>query len=258
MKDIDTTIVIKVHYRLGHLVALMDSIRQVVPWPIIVADDSRPNRQAQIAAAVAQVKDAEHLALDYDVGIAAGRNAGVDRVTTSSFILMEEDLLVPVGTELWRLVDHLQNADIVGGVLNMMKPTHTARQTFAGQLTSKPHRGGLHVHHEADPPHGVRRVDHILNFFAARTDVVKAVRWNDSLKLCEHFEFFWRVKQAGLKVLIHNGVEIDHDHRDQSKREGYYGQMRGRARPMFADQAMKIHNITRWTDSWGHDRSYGP
>ena len=40
----------------------------------------------------------------------------------------------------------------------------------------------------------------VLNFFAARTEVLKAIKWDDALKVCEHEDFFWRARAAGVAV----------------------------------------------------------
>ena len=38
------------------------------------------------------------------------------------------------------------------------------------------------------------------NFFLAKTEILLKVQWDNELKLCEHEDFFWRIKQAGYKV----------------------------------------------------------
>ena len=40
----------------------------------------------------------------------------------------------------------------------------------------------------------------VLNFFAARTDALRAVQWDAELKVCEHEDFFWRAKAEGIRV----------------------------------------------------------
>jgi hypothetical protein len=43
-------------------------------------------------------------------------------------------------------------------------------------------------------------MDVVLNFFAVRTEVARRVRWDDDLKLGEHYEFFLRCKEQGVRV----------------------------------------------------------
>ena len=47
---------------------------------------------------------------------------------------------------------------------------------------------------------------HSCNCFVAYRDVLQAIRWDEELKVDEHWDFFWRAKVAGIKV----GVAMDH------------------------------------------------
>ena len=70
------TVLIKTFERPAVFRRLVQSIRRLYPsLPIVVADDSRePIRLSGV----------ETVSLPYDSGIAAGRNAGLDRATTTS------------------------------------------------------------------------------------------------------------------------------------------------------------------------------
>jgi len=53
-------------------------------------------------------------------------------------------------------------------------------------------------------------VDIALNFFIGETDKVRAVGWDDDLKLAEHTDFFLRAKRAGLRVWYEPGMVAEH------------------------------------------------
>lgn len=55
-----------------------------------------------------------------------------------------------------------------------------------------------------------RAVDVVANFFIAKTEKIRALRWDGDLKLGEHQDFFLRAKQAGLKVATCSDVKVYH------------------------------------------------
>lgn len=57
---------------------------------------------------------------------------------------------------------------------------------------------------------GYPRYDFVLNFFLARTEMLRSVRWDSELKICEHEEFFWRLKKAGIPLTELSTVSIAH------------------------------------------------
>lgn len=54
------------------------------------------------------------------------------------------------------------------------------------------------------------RVELIINFFMARTDVISKLRWDESLKLGEHQDFFLRAKTKGVRVVSCRNVKVQH------------------------------------------------
>ncbi len=46
----------------------------------------------------------------------------------------------------------------------------------------------------------------VCNCFVAQRDILQAIRWDEDLKVDEHWDFFWRAKIAGVRV----GVAMDH------------------------------------------------
>lgn len=80
------------------------------------------------------------------------------------------------------------------------------------------------------------------NFFVAKTSVLRLVQWDDGLKLCEHEDFFWRVKQAGYQVFYTEAISADYI-RD---RPTDYDRYRNRLYGEFKDKLMKKYNLTKW------------
>ena len=43
----------------------------------------------------------------------------------------------------------------------------------------------------------IARCDYVGNCFVAYRDILQAIRWDEELKVEEHWDFFWRAKLAG-------------------------------------------------------------
>ena len=54
--------------------------------------------------------------------------------------------------------------------------------------------------------------DGVTNFFVAKADSIREVRWDDELKILEHECFFYRASQLGLRITADYSVKIDHIH----------------------------------------------
>jgi glycosyltransferase involved in cell wall biosynthesis len=74
-----------------------------------------------------------------------------------------------------------------------------------------------------DPDVGpIYRCGIVHNFFIAKTDTLMAVKWDETLKLAEHEDFFYRYGQAGYRVGWTRAVRADRI----KTREGQHGQFR--------------------------------
>jgi len=58
---------------------------------------------------------------------------------------------------------------------------------------------------------GISFYDMVANFFIAKTEIAKKVRWREELKLAEHTAFFLDCQKAGLKVGYCEAVKINHE-----------------------------------------------
>jgi glycosyltransferase involved in cell wall biosynthesis len=187
------TAIIKTFNRPYELNQLVKSIRRVQPdLDVIIADDSRrPNHFPGITT----------LVLPFNSGVSIGRNAALGIVQTPFVLLLDDDFVFYRKTclaEALRLVQQTPQIDIMGGkVINLPEcqadnyrdailfPTSNAPTLPKGSLLA-----GLPVY------------DKVANFFIARTDRLKLVRWDPELKLTEHAEFFTRAK--GILATVYN------------------------------------------------------
>lgn len=171
----DVTVVIKTHERPAVLQRLLASIRREYPGiRVLVADDSR-------VPIVLDEPDTRVLALPHDVGLSAGRNRALEEVSTPFFWLLDDDFVF-CGTELEPSLRWLRahdEIDLVGGqVIDLPGWVASPRRALGpGEWLD-----------------GLRRYAKVPNFFLARTEKVRALGWDEELKLVEHADFFERAR----------------------------------------------------------------
>ncbi len=180
----DLTIVIKTFERPYAVRRLVRSIqRRYRQARILVVNDSKnPSK----------LDGVENLIMPYDTGISAGRNAALDRIRTRYLLLLDDDFVFSrrqrLGTLISRMEEH-DEIDILGG-RTIDLPFYIIHDFQ-----------DIPVPSTAEPKTPLNRmlgdnrvVDKVQNYFIARTESIRRVRWNDDLKVMEHTEFFTRAR----------------------------------------------------------------
>jgi len=189
----ELTAIIKTFERPKELRRLVKSIRRFYPtMKIIVVDDSREPTH---------LEGVETIALPYDSGVSAGRNRGLKAVKTKYTLLLDDDYLFYRHTELNRplqMMERCQEIDIMGGE-RVDLPLYRKVDYIKAEL--------FPVDREPLKPLGssVCRLpvyDKVANFYIARTERLRLVAWDDTLKRLDHSDFFSRAK--GLLLTVFN------------------------------------------------------
>lgn len=245
----DVTIAIKTFERPDSLKALLVSILHFFPdLPVIIADDSKTPYAQDISRHLSYV---ECVALPFDVGLSAGRNALLSRIHTKYFVLCDDDILFCEHTRLETFRRILDESDIelIGGVL--IDKSATGRfdkpSTYAGHLTLDASR---HLRMEfVKPDREVIRCDIVHNFFMANTQAVvtKTGGWDPRFKVLEHTDFFWTAKTSGLKVAFTPNVSVNHTNA-RPARYIYYRQTR---KNRYFRMLFEKLEIASWTGGGG-------
>jgi hypothetical protein len=179
------TAIVKTFERPVQLQRLLASLRRLFPTvPVIVADDSRVPEQ---------LAGVRMLALPFDVGVSAGRQAALAEVRTEFAWVLDDDFVLYRRTRLARVLatlDEQPQLDIVGGpVVNLplgikqtgaLSPIYPTRATPILPLGSQ--MGGAVVR------------DKVLNFFVGRSERLRLVGWDPALKRLDHADFFTRAR----------------------------------------------------------------
>lgn len=181
--DEKLTVIVKTFERPATLERLVRSIRARYPTlPIVVADDSRsPSRLPSV----------ETVTLPFDSGVSAGRQAALDRVRTPFVLVVDDDFVFTSRTDLRIGVRDLERSprvDLVGGEL-LDLPLLRRRGPPLGQIFPTSARPLVPVGSAID---GLLVCDKVMNFYVARTERLRLVGWDPSLKRIDHADFFTR------------------------------------------------------------------
>lgn len=87
-----------------------------------------------------------------------------------------------------------------------------------------------------------QRTEICKNFYLAKTKLLNLIKWDENLKLCEHEDFFWRVKQSNYHCYFTNSIEANY----VRQFEGNYGTYRQRLYKEFQDKLRAKYNIKTW------------
>lgn len=200
----DVTAIIKAFERPDSVLRLVASIRRFYPvLPIIIIDDSQEPMTAAFDV------HTTYIHTEHDIGLSAGRNRAVALVKTKYTLLLDDDFVFTVRTKIERFVEVLETTPfrIVGGrVIDFGKVT----RVFEGDL----HKAGaiLTLDLTGFPARlqGYPLYDFVLNFFLADTALLRAHPWDNELKVREHEEFFWRLKQHHIPITALPSVTVEH------------------------------------------------
>ena len=196
------TFLIKTFCRPHACLHLYQSIRKHFPdAPIIIVDDGHPS-VATMRECVASDNPPRILTPKFDVGLSRGRNIGLDAVATDGVIVMDDDFFVSHRrllqwlTTAWQHCDHdILGIDLhqAGRIVGPWDFRRNSRELAIVPANNPSVACGKNAGH-------VMPCDMVANCFAARTNSIRRIKWDPALKICEHWEFFWRAKQAGLSV----------------------------------------------------------
>ena len=176
------TLVIKTFERPQTLRRMLASVRKVYTGPVIIADDSEvPYTSDDPGVSV--------LRLPFDSGIGAGRNALIDAVSTEYLWMADDDMILLPDFDIGRVLGYLERnlqVDLVGGrVVNLPQlrsASYLSSDLFAYETPPIRPLGtmidGLPVAYK------------VPNWYVARTENVRSVRYDDRLKRVDHKDFF--------------------------------------------------------------------
>tara|TARA_Y100001936_G_scaffold250070_1_gene301933 strand:- start:1543 stop:2355 length:813 start_codon:yes stop_codon:yes gene_type:complete len=203
--EADVTAIIKTFNRPESVRRLVNSIRKYYPnLNLIIVDDGE-----QKVEDFQNDKKIKYIKANFNIGLSAGRNLALSHVKSKFTLLLDDDFEFTGDTDLERMHSILVRTkfDVVGGdMLNW----GTDRSKFHGTLELKDRTLRRFVELSRNGHEGLKEYDIIINFFMAKTDILKNVKWDPQLKLGEHEDFFIRLKEVGGKVTHLKSVTVNH------------------------------------------------
>ena len=185
------TVVIKTFERPSKLRRLVGSIRRQYPGlTIVVADDSKNP---------SQLPEVETVVLPFDSGVSAGRNAGLAQVKTDYVLLLDDDYVFYRHTDVLNAFKKLSSnpaIDILAGQ-EIYLPLRHSPDYSVGVLYSTDREPLVPQGALID---GLPVLKKVPNFYIGRTEKVREVGWDDSLKRVDHADFFTRA--VGVLVCV--------------------------------------------------------
>jgi len=176
------TILIKTFKRPKTLKRLLDSIKRFYPdIPVIVLDDSNPECE-----------------FGFDIGLSKGRNELVKKCQTKYCAIIDDDCVFNEKTDLDKILKELidKDLDILQFKIPDLEYYGIYEKDGDGVKYLKESRDGIY--------------DFCANIFVAKTESLRKYKWDEELKLGEHFAYFYE-HRGKLKVGI-SDVEIEHLH----------------------------------------------
>ncbi|MFA5091708.1 MAG: glycosyltransferase [Candidatus Paceibacterota bacterium] len=248
---------VKTLLRPASLERLIMSIARFTPQADVIVGDDGPKFDAEFyrglwdraQKAGLRKRPVAHN-LGRDVGLAAGRNALIDKAGADYVMLLDDDLVFTKGTRIGDLVTVLESDPTLGVACGKLLTPDGYEQHFEGFIERNGRTVSL-VDRETDmdTADGVRfrRVDIGFNFALFRRQVFDDIRWDPVFKInCEHGDFFLRLKEeTPWKVAYVPSCTAVHA---QEYPEGY---KQLRRRDEFFSHFFTKHSVDRY-DIFGH------
>ena len=204
----DVSILVTTFWRPGYLRECLRSIRgDLRECEICVSsDDDLYTRASPL--------DWDHWKiLPFDSGLTAKRNAAVNLATRKYSLLAADDfnftpLYVREGIE--RMIETLDahpEVDVVVGTYNNKK-YEGYLEYVPGEYIAEHPRAGLPIFLK---PYPAWKIDIGINYFLARTEVLREVPWDETIRPIggEHGDWFLQMKLAGKNVVFVEGCKIE-------------------------------------------------
>jgi len=242
----DVTIIVPTFHRRGYLEDCLTRIADNLPeCPVVIAsDDDSP--------ALLLRKNTVWVNLPYDSGLTAKRNAAVYEVRTKYTLVGSDDFdfrNLEARESIAEMTDVLNGCpkiDVVVGQVNSRD--YQGRLEYVPGEYIKEHRLNMATELPFDlKPYPVWRIDIGVNFFLARTDVLREIPWDESIRPIggEHADWFLDLKTANKVVVFLPFANICAMPYDASKQHHCYREMRNRAY-LGHELMMKKRNIKRY------------
>jgi GT2 family glycosyltransferase len=232
----DVTALLKTFMREESLYHCVKTLKENYPSiHVIVADDGPTNKAKQAKLKTLGVE--RYISLPADSGLSKGRNVLIDACTTPYCLIADDDFGFK-DSHLEYLRGLMDVADIAAGrVLQVGTQGFVQSGNYLdfggnfvkvdGKLFFTPAKPEWYKQHTTNA--GIQsltiqytKADLVLNFFIAKTAVIKRLRWDEEIKVgYEHEDFFIRARGAFLDVVLCPDAVAQHQEMDDARNPAY-------------------------------------
>jgi glycosyltransferase involved in cell wall biosynthesis len=190
----DITVVIKTFRRPAACFAAAQSWMRLFPAvPVVVVDDGG-DEQEKPAKSLGNVR--RYIETDFDIGLSAGRNLGVEACESRYVLVADDDNACREGTDLLKVISQMEAYD--AGVVGTGAYWFVKNAAECVTVRGFPKVGGFTF------------CDITENHLVIDRSKVE-VRWDGRLKIgCEHADFFMQCRDAGVTVAASQHIDFDH------------------------------------------------
>lgn len=149
--------------------------------------------------------------LPEDYGLSASRNYLVKNTTKPYVLILEDDFIFKNATDIKLMVELLESDKYVGVVGGVVE--EHGQEIHFEHFPHKKERILEHIP-DGDDYYKYRGITYkqtgcVLNFALFKREVFDSVMWDNQLKLCDHNDFYLRLKQTPWTILYTPQVVID-------------------------------------------------
>lgn len=225
----DTTAIIKTIFRDKSLFHCVRTLKEQYPKiHILVADDGVCTNERK--KKLEELGVDKYIELPWNVGLSAGRNALLEECKTPYLLLCDDDFSFTNNSHIERLRDLMEVSDIAAGcVFNVRNwtfcNTGSGWDLWGGNLLKEDNKvyiTGLPGQFKSHKGIQYEVADLVLNFFVAKVESLKKVKWDENLQQAfEHVDFFLRAKHLGLKSVRSLNSYVLHKELDDVENSEY-------------------------------------
>jgi len=222
---------------------------------VLVGDDSDDETKVEIEEVVAHARrqypdlNIVYEDLEFYLGCSEGRNRMIDVIKTEYFLYCDDDYVFDVECDIGDCVNLAirMDLDILSG---WCKNYHDLDgdyqvQNFVGHFDlSDPDCVNCYIN--ANELFDFKYADYHTNFYVGRTNNIRQLKWEPTLKTEEHPEFFLRACKANLKMAFTNKLYIGHHHPKNDPKYEAFRSVNSDAGRKALYQRLDVSGVKKW------------
>jgi len=202
---------VKTFMRESSLFKVLNAIKEHFPfsYKLYIVDDGPISEQKEYVYQRLEDQGHEIIKLPFNSGISMGRNHIVKKVEEEYLLIMDDDIALQDEVSIKNMkavLDSNKDMGLCSGMLLSESGDYMVNANYQKGLRLEFDRGLLFRHANAkrlQKTNGTMYLfaDQVVNFFLAKTEIFKDVKWDNQIKVgWEHLDFFLQLMKTKWKV----------------------------------------------------------